>query len=186
MTATIAALDGAQIIFVCSAPPARGPWPAPDGESLPASVGRWERLIRDIADEHGVYVSLANLAGSEGGKLFPGSALVCGPKGEIRGRGPLWREAVVAATVDLADVTRARADMPLIADLEVMAPHLATSLDAVRSHTPVVLRYDDADCALTIEAPRVRTLRTDTKGGAGNEAFAVVSVPPTNHATPPL
>src|SRR5690348_5793074 len=90
MTATIAALDGAQIIFVCSAPPARGPWPNADGEPMPASVGRWERLIRDIADEHGVYVTLSNLAGSEGGKLFAGSALVAGPKGEVRGRGPLW------------------------------------------------------------------------------------------------
>src|SRR4051812_28226482 len=67
MTATIAALDGAQVVFVCSAPPARGIAPKSDDTPGPASVSRWERLIRDIADEHGVYVTLSNLAGSEGG-----------------------------------------------------------------------------------------------------------------------
>ena len=69
MTATIAALDGAQIIFVCAAPPARGAWPKSDGVPGPASVSRWDRLIRDIADEHGVFVTLTNLVGSEGGKI---------------------------------------------------------------------------------------------------------------------
>jgi NAD+ synthetase len=146
LTATIAALDGAQILFVCSAPPARGPWPSPDGSVVPASVHRWERLIRDIADEHGVYVALSNLVGSEGGKLFPGASLVVGPKGEVRASGPLWEEAVVVTNADLGDVTRARADMPLVADLEVMAPHLAASLEAVRARTPVVARYDGPLC----------------------------------------
>ena len=187
MTATIAALDGAQIIFVCSAPPARGPWPTQDGEPVPASVNRWERLIRDIADEHGVYVSLSNLAGSEGGKLFPGSALVCGPKGEVRGRGPLWREAVMTATIDLADVTRARADMPLVADLEVMVPHLASSLDAVRKRAPVELRYDGADCEPALEAPRGRTLPvTGKKGRDSKLEFPIVALPPSHDAAPPL
>ena len=160
MTATIAALDGAQVIFVCSAPPARGPWPKDDDVPGPASVSRWERLIRDIADEHGVYVMLSNLVGSEGGKLFAGAALVAGPKGEVRGRGPLWDEAVVTATLDLADVTRARADMPLVADLEVMAPHLASSLEAVRNRAPVALRYDGPTCEPTIEASRAPAARS--------------------------
>ena len=187
MTATIAALDGAQMIFVCSAPPARGPWPTGDGEPAPASVGRWERLIRDIADEHGVYVSLSNLVGSEGGKIFPGSALVCGPKGEVRGRGPLWREAVITATVDLADVTRARADMPLVADLEVMAPHLASSLEAVRMRTPGELRYDAADCEPTIEAPRTRSPQpASRKGREGKSSFPILALPVSHNAAPPL
>src|SRR5919202_609878 len=43
-TATIAALDGAQIIFVPTAPPARGAWPRADGTPGPASIDRWERL----------------------------------------------------------------------------------------------------------------------------------------------
>src|SRR5881394_4377791 len=160
MTATIAALDGAQIIFVCSAPPARGPWPKSDDVPGPSSVSRWERLIRDIADEHGVYVMLSNLVGSEGGKLFAGAALVAGPKGEVRGRGSLWQEAVVVATIDLADVTRARADMPLVADLEVMAPHLAASLEAVRNRVPAMLRYDGPSCEPTIEDSRAVSAKT--------------------------
>jgi len=107
MTATIAAIDGAQIVFVCAAPPARGVWPKGDDVPGPASVSRRDRLTRDIADEHGVYVSLSNLVGSEGGKLFPGASMLAGPKGDVRGRAPLWEEAILSATVELADVTRA-------------------------------------------------------------------------------
>src|SRR4051812_16245392 len=108
MTGTIAALDGAQVIFLLAAPPARGPWPQPNGTSIepvPSSVNRWERLARDIAEEHGVFVALANLVGSEGGKMFPGASMVMGPKGDLRVRGPLWEEAVVTSALDPEDVT---------------------------------------------------------------------------------
>jgi NAD+ synthase (glutamine-hydrolysing) len=108
----------------------------------PASVSRWERLIRDMADEHGLYVALANLVGSEGGKQFPGGAMIAGPKGEVRVRGPLWDEALVVATLDLADVTRARADMPLISDLETMMPHLRDAMVKVDAGTPHLLAFD--------------------------------------------
>jgi NAD+ synthase (glutamine-hydrolysing) len=141
-TATIAALDGTQILFVCSAPPARGLWPKSDDVPGPASVSRWDRLIREIADEHGIYVTLANLVGSEGGKMFPGSSIVVGPHGDVRGRAPLWDDAILSVTVDLADVTRARADIPLIADLETMMPHLRVSLDAAMARQPYTLEYD--------------------------------------------
>ncbi|HTI62061.1 MAG TPA: NAD+ synthase, partial [Gemmatimonadaceae bacterium] len=144
MSATIAALDGAQIIFVGAAPPARGAWPKADDVPGPASVSRWDRLVRDIADEHGVFVALTTLVGSEGGKIFPGGSLVSGPHGDVRGRAPLWEDAVLSVSVDLSDVTRARADMPLIADLEVMVPHLRASLDQVMAGTPPVLAYDAA------------------------------------------
>ena len=144
MTGTIAALDGAQVIFVVSAAPARGAWAKDDGVPGPATVSRWERLIREIADEHGVYVMLSNLVGSEGGKIFPGASLFIGPKGEVRGRGPLWEESVISGRVDLADAARARADTPLIADLEVMLPHLRASLDAALAHKPVKVKFDPA------------------------------------------
>jgi NAD+ synthetase len=147
MTATIAALDGAQIIFVCAAPPARGAWPKPDDVPGPASVSRWDRLIRDIADEHGVYAALTTLVGTEGGKVFPGGSFVAGPKGEVRGRAPLWEDSILAVTVDLADVTRARADIPLIADLETMLPHLRASMDDVMAGVPAHCDYDPASIA---------------------------------------
>ncbi|HUQ45052.1 MAG TPA: NAD+ synthase [Gemmatimonadaceae bacterium] len=145
LSGTIAALDGAQLIIVPTAPPARGAWPREDGVPGPASVSRWERLARDMADEHGVFVALVHLVGSEGGKQFPGSALLAGPKGDMRVRGPLWEEALVVATLDLTDVTRARADMPLIADLETMAPHLRDTLEKVGAGSPHLLAFDGMD-----------------------------------------
>src|SRR5438093_888240 len=74
LAATVAALEGAQLIIVPSASPARGldEERACEGETaLPESVVRWERIVRGIAEEHGVFVALANLVGFEGGKGFP-------------------------------------------------------------------------------------------------------------------
>jgi len=34
--------------------------------------------MRDIAEEHGVFVSFTNLVASEGGKSFPGGATIAG------------------------------------------------------------------------------------------------------------
>src|SRR3954447_7364096 len=145
LSGTVAALDGAQLIIVPTAPPARGAWPKDDGVPGRASVSRWERLARDMADEHGLFVALVHLVGSEGGKQFPGSAMLAGPKGDLRVRGPLWEEALVVATLDLDDVTRARADMPLIADLETMAPHLRDALTKADAGTPHLLAFDGMD-----------------------------------------
>lgn len=129
LTGLIAALDGAQVIFVSSAAPARGAMEQVDGASMPATVARWDRLIRDIAEEHGVFVTLANLVGSEGGKMFQGSSCVMGPKGDTRSRAPLWDEALLTATVDLDDITRVRAESPLLSDVQAQLPGLRAELD---------------------------------------------------------
>ncbi len=131
LTGTLAALDGAQVIFICSAAPARGAWPRDDGVPGPATVARWERLVRDIAEEHGVFVTFANLVGSEGGKFFGGASSVAGPAGDVRLRGPLFEEALLGVTLDLGDVARARADMPLLADLRTALPHLRAGMDRI-------------------------------------------------------
>jgi NAD+ synthase (glutamine-hydrolysing) len=131
LTGTIAALDGAQVIFVCAAAPARGAAPRSDGVEGPASVARWERLIRDIAEEQGVFVSLANLTGSEGGKIFQGGSFVSGPHGDVRARCPALREAMVQVELDLDDLGRARADQSLLADLRAHLPHLLEELQRV-------------------------------------------------------
>jgi len=165
MTATIAALDGAQILFVCSAPPARGLQPKSDNVPGPASVSRWDRLIREIADEHGIYVTLANLVGSEGGKMFPGASFVAGPRGDVRGRAPLWDDAILSITVDLADVTRARSDLPLVADLETMMPHLRDSLDAAMSRAPYALEYDPPALATRAYTPPKANRSSKQDGG---------------------
>jgi NAD+ synthase (glutamine-hydrolysing) len=142
LSGTLAALDGAQVIFVSSAAPARGAWPREDAIPGPASVARWERLIRDIAEEHGIFVSFANLAGSEGGKIFSGASLIAGPKGDVRIRAPLWDEALVMLPLDLADLTRARADMPLLADLRTAMPHLIENLVGQEPREAPALAFD--------------------------------------------
>lgn len=147
LSGTLAALDGAKVIFVAAAPPARGVWSRDHNSGLPASVERWERLIREMAEEHGVYVVLTNLVGSEGGKVFPGASLIVGPSGEIQARASLWDEAVLLATVDLADVGRARADTPLLADLETMLPHLRGTLDQIRDGVSAPVVFDAAPCS---------------------------------------
>ena len=145
VTGTIAALDGAEVVFVSSAAPARGPWPRTDANDGPASVYRWERLIRDIAEEHGMFVSLSNLVGSEGGKMFSGSSILCGPHGDVRHTLPLFTPAMAVLTCDLRDLVRARADAPLLSDVSHAWPHLARNIEAAMQRAPSVLSYDPAD-----------------------------------------
>lgn len=123
ISGTVAALDGAQIVYVLSASPARGTLGA-----RPDNVEHWEDLMRRIADEHGVFSVLIQLVGFEGGKGFPGGSLVMDPRGNVRVTGPLWREAIVQAAIDLDDLPLARADLPLLADLETMLPHVEREL----------------------------------------------------------
>ncbi|MEO8878817.1 MAG: NAD+ synthase [Gemmatimonadaceae bacterium] len=144
---TLLALDGATMIFISAAAPARGVHPRDDAIPGPASVARWERLVRDIAEEQGVFVSFANLVANEGGKSFPGGATIAGPNGEVRVRGPLWREALVSIPIDLDDLARARSEMPLLADLQTAMPHLIDNLEQIRAETPAALEYDPAPTA---------------------------------------
>ncbi|HEX9692706.1 MAG TPA: NAD+ synthase [Gemmatimonadales bacterium] len=130
---TIAALQGAQLVVVPSAAPGRGAEPDPDrgadDRARPASVRRWERLVRRIAEEHGVYVVLAQLVGFEGGKGFPGSSVIVDPRGEIMVRGPLFESGLVQASLSFDEITRARAQLPLLADLETQLPALLASAE---------------------------------------------------------
>jgi len=129
LSGTIVALDNAEMIFISTATPARGAQ-APEGETPgPANAARWERLVRDIAEEHGVFASLANLVGSEGGKVFAGCSCLFGPRGDLRLRGPAWEEAVSLVSLDLTDIRRARADTPLLADLRTALPHLRRAME---------------------------------------------------------
>jgi NAD+ synthase (glutamine-hydrolysing) len=166
VTGTLAALDGAQMIFISAAAPARGTAPRDDAIPGPASIARWERLARDVAEEHGVFVSLANLVGDEGGKAFPGGAMLCGPAGDVRVRGPLWEESLVTADIDLADLTRARADMPLLADLRVALPHLAVNLAQIERGSSTPLAYDGVtadDAELSVKG-KVKRAKSTSAG----------------------
>ncbi len=146
---TLAALDGAQVVLILAAAPGRGVWPREDCTPGPASLYRWERLARDISEEHGVFTSVAHMLGNEGGKTFVGGSIVTGPKGDVMARAPLWEEAIVRVSLDTGDLTRARADMPLLTDLETMLPHLLSGLERVQRGEPVQLAYDPPERGAT-------------------------------------
>src|SRR5205809_7439969 len=154
---TIAALEGAQLILVPSASPARGTGMDEEGVRLPASVVRWERILRNLAEEHGVYVAYASLVGFEGGKGFPGGSVVVSPGGQIVLRGPLFEEAVLTYDIDLDELTRARADAPLLADLEVNLPHLVKNLGRRekgegRSRKRPAVKFDTATNGASVQS----------------------------------
>jgi NAD+ synthetase len=182
----IAALDGAQVIFVLSASPARG-----TGGPRPDNVEHWEDLARRIADTQGVFVAVAQLVGFEGGKGFAGNALVLNPRGQVLVAGPLWEEALITATVDLDDLPLARADMPLLADLETMLPHMQREIDRTSRHERAVVGWDPR-----VEAGEPRPAPKEQETQAGTEApptpvrhllptnpLPVVQVPPFDAAS---
>jgi len=123
---TILALDGAELILVVSASPARE---FQKGAGLPGNLQRWEALSRGAALEHGVFVAVAQLVGTEGGKVFPGGSLIAAPDGSVLARGPLMEEGVVSVALDGDWIERARFGAPLFADLQQMLPHLQRSLE---------------------------------------------------------
>ena len=160
LSGTIAALDGAQVVFVLAAAPARGAAPRGDGVPGPGSVERWERLIRDIAEEQGVFCVLANLVGSEGGRMFQGGSLVAGPRGDVRVRAPVFEEALLTATIDLADLARVRSDLPMLSDLKAALPFLRTELDRAMGLTVESGRGRDDPAASTRAAAPERAAAT--------------------------
>jgi len=132
---TIAALDGAELLLVLSATPARGLSPRPEPEDTdprPANLDRWELLAADAASEHGMFVAVSQLVGFEGGKGFLGGSHVAGPDGEILARAPVFEPSLLPVALDFGAISRSRADMPLLADLELKLPHLIESLSRER------------------------------------------------------
>jgi len=122
---TVLALDGAELLVCVSASPARDFRP---GTGQPGIVSRWADLARGVAQEHGVFVALCQLVGSEGGKIFPGCSLVMGPDGTELARGPFLEEGVTTVALEGTHLDRARGGSPLLADLEQMLPHLQAAL----------------------------------------------------------
>lgn len=121
---TVAALQGAELILVSSAAPARGASPGGDG---PDSAAAWERIVRRTASEHGLYVAVSQTVGSEGGKAYAGPALLAGPDGRVLRRGPLFEEAVLEARLDREQIFLARRDEPLLPDLREALPRVLES-----------------------------------------------------------
>lgn len=116
----LAAVKGARILIVPSAAPGRGI----DGVGELTSVARWREILRSIAAEHGVYVLYAGLTGFEGGKGMSGSSCVIDPRGEVRASAPAIDAAILRVELDLREIDLARAELPLLGDLNAVLPDL--------------------------------------------------------------
>ena len=105
-------LDGADIMIFTSASPGRG---LTDKEKLESA--RWvERVNRAYASMFTSFVAHTNRVGYEDGLLFWGGATVCDPNGELQVLGPYFEEALTVTELDLNQLRRTRARLPLLRD----------------------------------------------------------------------
>ena len=125
LTTAVLALDGAEVVLVSSASPARG---FLAGSDRPASIRRWDPILEGPAMEHGVFVLVSQLVGSEGGKLFAGGSVAIAPDGTNLACAPLFEEGVMTAVLDRTAIDRHRFESPLLSDLEQRLPNLRDEL----------------------------------------------------------
>jgi len=105
-------LDGADLFLFASASPGRGLSDQPQLESA-----RWvEHINRAYASLFTSFVAHANRVGFEDGLNFWGGATVFDPNGELLARGPYHQEALTLAEIDLNQLHRTRARLPLLRD----------------------------------------------------------------------
>ena len=115
-TASIAAADGADIIYGLSSSPGRG---ISGGATEMGSSETWHTLNRMYAQLHVCFVAHCNRVGYEDGVNFWGGSEVIGPDGETLARAPDFEEALVVATLDDSMLRRQRARLPLRRDENV-------------------------------------------------------------------
>jgi len=105
-------LDGADVFLFASASPGRG---LNDSEKLDSA--RWvENVNRSYANLFTSFVAHSNRVGYEDGLHFWGGATVFDPNGERVAQGPYFEEALTVATLDLNQLHRTRARLPLLRD----------------------------------------------------------------------
>lgn len=105
-------LDGADLMLFSSASPGRG---LTDREKLESA--RWvERVNKAYASMFTSFVVHCNRVGYEDGLNFWGGATVNDPNGELITRGPYFQEALTVARLDLNQLRRTRARLPLLRD----------------------------------------------------------------------
>lgn len=105
-------LDGADLLLFTSASPGRGLHAEPQLESA-----RWvEHINRAYASLFTAFVAHANRVGYEDGLNFWGGSTLFDPNGELLARGPYHQEALTLAEVDLNQLHRTRARLPLLRD----------------------------------------------------------------------
>jgi NAD+ synthase (glutamine-hydrolysing) len=105
-------LDGADVLLFQSASPGRGL----NGEPKLESSAWVEHTNRAYAGLFTAFVAHANRSGFEDGLNFWGGSTVFDPDGKLVAQGPYFEEAVTSAEMDLNQLHRTRARMPLLRD----------------------------------------------------------------------
>ncbi len=104
--------DGADIFLFSSASPGRGLTVGPQLE-----VSRWVELVNcAYASFFTSFVVHTNRVGYEDGLNFWGGATVCDPNGELIVKAPYHEECLTIADMDLNQIHRTRARLPLLRD----------------------------------------------------------------------
>ncbi|OGO38595.1 MAG: hypothetical protein A2W35_11280 [Chloroflexi bacterium RBG_16_57_11] len=105
-------LDGAEMLLFASASPGRGLTAEPQLESA-----RWvEHINRAYASLFTTFVVHANRVGFEDGLNFWGGSTAFDPNGELIVKAPYNEEALILAEIDLNQLHRTRARLPLLRD----------------------------------------------------------------------
>jgi predicted amidohydrolase len=105
-------LDGADIFLLTSASPGRGLSASPELEST-----HWvEHINQAYASLFTTFVAHANRAGFEDGLNFWGGSTVFDPNGHLVAQAPYHQEALTMAEIDLNQLHRTRARLPLLRD----------------------------------------------------------------------
>ena len=105
-------LDGADLMLFTSASPGRGLTTEPQLESA-----RWvEHINQAYASLFTTFVAHANRVGYEDGLNFWGGSTVFDPNGELLAQAPYHQEGLTLAQVDLNQLHRTRARLPMLRD----------------------------------------------------------------------
>lgn len=104
--------DGADIMIFSSASPGRGLSQEPQLDSA-----RWvDHINRAYASLFTTFVAHTNRVGYEDGLHFWGGAMVYDPNGNVLARAPQQEEALLICEIDLNQLHRTRARLPLLRD----------------------------------------------------------------------
>ncbi|HLB49775.1 MAG TPA: nitrilase-related carbon-nitrogen hydrolase, partial [Anaerolineales bacterium] len=105
-------LDGADILLMHSASPGRG---LDDREQLGSA--RWvEHVNQAYASLFTNFIAHTNKAGFEDGLNFWGGSTVFDPNGDLVAHGPYFDDALTVTTIDLNQLHRTRARLPILRD----------------------------------------------------------------------
>ncbi|MEO1289575.1 MAG: nitrilase-related carbon-nitrogen hydrolase [Chloroflexota bacterium] len=105
-------MDGADILIFNSASPGRG---LDSGERLEGS--RWVELVNQAYGSIFTnYIVHCNRVGYEDGKVFWGGSSLVDPNGEFMTHGTYFDEALITQDIDLNQLHRTRARLPLLRD----------------------------------------------------------------------